>query len=278
MKVSVLILTYNEEQNLPACLAALTWCDDIWVLDSGSTDATARIAHEAGAKLLVRSFDDFASQRNFGLENCSFTNEWVLHLDADEVVTPEFSEALLGLSPQSGIAAYHVPSKLILFGSWLKFAGMYPVYQVRLGHRDRLRFVQVGHGQQENLPPSVIATFPEPYLHYNFSHGMRRWLEKHLRYAQDEAAVLIRQRTEKRSRPEGSGPVAGRRAAKAAAARLPLWLRPPARFFYVYLYRQGFRDGITGFTYAFMLAVYEGMIVLYVLEARNALQGRGMAR
>jgi len=155
---------------------------------------------------------------------------------------------------------------------------MYPVYQVRLGHRDRLRFVQVGHGQQENLPPSVIATFPEPYLHYNFSHGMRRWIEKHLRYAQDEAAVLIRQRTEKRSRRERSDPVAGRRAAKAAAARLPLWLRPPARFFYVYLYRQGFRDGLAGFTYAFMLAVYEGLIVLYVLEARNALRGRGMAR
>ena len=69
MKVSVLILTLNEAANLPACLAALLWCDDIIVLDSGSIDETVQIARDAGARVLTRPFDCFAAQRNFGLEH-----------------------------------------------------------------------------------------------------------------------------------------------------------------------------------------------------------------
>jgi hypothetical protein len=67
---------------------------------------------------------------------------------------------------------------------------MWPSYQARLGHRERMRFKQVGHGQREDLPPHRMAVFDVPYLHYNFSHGMKRWLEKHIRYAKDEAAHL----------------------------------------------------------------------------------------
>lgn len=194
MKVSTLILTFNEEGNLPACLAALSWCDDIVVLDSGSTDKTIEIARRHGARILERPFDTFAAQRNFGLDAGSFRHDWVLHLDADEVLTPAFREHIASLAPMPAIDAWRVPSKTILFGRWLKHAGMYPTYQVRLGHRERLRFKQVGHGQREDLSSDRVATFPEPYLHYNFSHGMRRWLEKHIRYAQDEAREIIARR------------------------------------------------------------------------------------
>ena len=268
MHVSILILTFNEEKNLPSCLASLSWCDDILVVDSGSTDKTIKIAKDHGARILTRPFDDFAQQRNFGLEAGQFKNEWVLHLDADEVVPPEFVAAIQQLKPSAHVDAYFIPSKLMLFDRWLKHAGMYPVYQVRLGHRDRLRFKQVGHGQREDLPPHRVGLFDEPYLHYSFSHGMFAWLGKHVRYARDEAALLLDYRGgTSRANPEGSGASGRRRSLKAAAAKLPVALRPLLRFLYVYVLKQGFRDGRAGFVYAFMLAVYEGMTALFVFEA-----------
>jgi glycosyltransferase involved in cell wall biosynthesis len=86
---SVLILTLDEERNLPACLASVTGCNDIVVLDSGSTDRTVAIARDAGARAFERAFTDFADQRNFALETVAFKNEWVFHLDADERLTPD---------------------------------------------------------------------------------------------------------------------------------------------------------------------------------------------
>lgn len=276
MQVSALLLTFNEERNLPRCLASLDWCDDILVMDSGSTDATVRIAEEAGARVIHRDWDNFAGQRNHGLDHGNLRHKYVLHLDADEVVPDAFREALLKLQPQDGIDAWRVPSKTILFGQWLRHAGMYPTYQVRLGHRDRLRFVQVGHGQREDLSPERVGLFDVPYLHYNFSHGMRAWFAKHLSYASDEAQLLIQQRREGLpAKPQTSGDNAtdARRRAKARAAKMPLFLRPLARFFYVYLWRQGFRDGSAGLAYATMLAVYEGMTAVLAFEKTRADKG-----
>jgi glycosyltransferase involved in cell wall biosynthesis len=90
MKVSVLILAYNEAANLPACLDALAWCDDIIVIESGSSKRTVEFALAQGAKVITRPFDSFAAQRNFGLEHGDLCHDWVLHLDADEVLTAEF--------------------------------------------------------------------------------------------------------------------------------------------------------------------------------------------
>ena len=90
--------------------------------------------------MLTRRFDNFAAQRNFGLEAGGFRHDWVLHLDADEVATDTFVAALRALVPPTGIDAYRVPSKTMFRGQWLRRSGMYPTYQVRLGHRDRLRF------------------------------------------------------------------------------------------------------------------------------------------
>lgn len=268
MKVSVLLLTYNEERNLASCLAALAWCDDIVVVDSGSTDQSLEIAVAHGARILVRSFDNFASQRNWGLDNGNFKHEWVLHVDADEITTPEFIVALDALIPIDGIDAYHVPSKMMLFGKWIKYSGMYPSYQARLGHRDRLRFIQIGHGQREDLPIERLAVFDEPYLHYSFSSGILAWLNKHVRYARDEAAFILEVRRGAARDVGGDNAMSRRRATKVKAARLPIALRPFLRFAYVYVLKQGFRDGRAGFAYAFMLSIYEGMTALFVLESR----------
>jgi glycosyltransferase involved in cell wall biosynthesis len=272
VKVSALILTFNEERNIATCLGSLTGIDDIVVVDSGSTDRTCSLAEDHGARILTRPFDNFANQRNFGLDEGGLRNEWVLHLDADEVTTPEFLAALESLSPEPGIEGYRVPSKTILNGRWLRYSGMYPTYQVRIGHRDRMRFRQVGHGQREDLAPEQIGTLLEPYLHYNFSHGITQWLRKHVGYADAEAEQLLHEcrqglrlgdlfavnRTERR------------RALKRLVNRLPVVLRPPLRFLHAYVLRRGFLEGRAGLQYAVMLSCYEAMIATQVLDKGSA--------
>ena len=129
MHVSVLVLTHNEELILPRCLNALLWCDDVVIVDSGSKDHTVDIARRCGARVFQRPFDNFASQRNYGLDNVVWKHEWILHLDADEIITEEFRKKLLEFQPAENINAYLVPSKLIFFGKWLRHAGMYPTYK-----------------------------------------------------------------------------------------------------------------------------------------------------
>ncbi len=88
MSISVLLLTLNEAANLPACLAAVAWSDDLVVLDSFSQDDTFAVAHRLGARVYQRAFDSFAGQRNHALDHIDFKHDWILHLDADEIVTP----------------------------------------------------------------------------------------------------------------------------------------------------------------------------------------------
>src|SRR5712691_7734946 len=96
--LSILILTFNEERNLPGCLDSVRWSDDILVVDSFSTDRTVDLAKGAGARILQNRFVNFAEQRNFGLQQGGLKHDWVLHLDADEVVTPELQRELIEIS------------------------------------------------------------------------------------------------------------------------------------------------------------------------------------
>lgn len=273
MNVSVLLLTFNEAINLPRCLDALDWCDDIAIVDSGSTDGTVDIARARNVRVLHNPFQDFAAQRNFGLAEAGFRHPWVLHLDADEVATPRFVECLLALQPPDEIDAYYIPSKLMMFDQSLVHAGLYPSYQVRLGRLERLKFKQVGHGQREDMPRSQVGTFDEPYLHYAFSQGLKAWLKRHLQYAEDEANVLVAARAASSIRLRdllSSDRVTRRRSVKLLTFLMPLCVRPLMRFFYVYIVRRGFLDGRAGFLYAFMLATYEAMIAILAYEKIGA--------
>jgi len=92
--ISVLILTKNEEQDLPRCLESVRWSDDVHVYDSYSTDGTLEIAEAAGARVTQREFDDWSSHQNWGLANIPFRDPWVLYVDADERVTPELAASI----------------------------------------------------------------------------------------------------------------------------------------------------------------------------------------
>ena len=276
--VSVLILTLNESDNLPRCMQAVGWSDDILVLDSFSTDDTVEVAKRHGARVMQREFDGFAGQRNFGLEHGQLVHDWVLHLDADEVVSDALRDEIVQVIETTDKQAFYLASKMTLHGKWLKYSGMYPAYQARFGRRDSLKFVQVGHGQRETLSPDQLGTLREPLIHYSFSKGMADWFERHNRYSTDEAAKT-------KNAEEGgtirwadlfslSDRVRRRRALKELSGYLPC--RPLLRFLYMYVLRLGFLDGREGFTYCRLLAIYESMIVLKQKELRRRRQGKSI--
>jgi glycosyltransferase involved in cell wall biosynthesis len=259
----------NEEENIARCIEALGWCGDVVVLDSGSADTTRARAGQLGARVFERPFDDFASQRNHALDHMEFKYDWILHLDADEVVTPELAEEIASTITDTRFDAYRIAPRLIFRGCWLRYSGMYPTYQVRLGRVTRLRFVQAGHGQRENLASECIGTLRQPYLHYGFSKGIADWIERHNRYSTDEARSAL----QRAGKTHGISPlftrdsVHRRRALKQLSYRLPL--RSLLRFAYMYLLRLGFLDGRAGWTYCRLMAMYEYWTVLKVRELRE---------
>jgi len=260
--ISVLVLTLNEEANIGDCLDSVAWADDVLVLDSGSEDRTVEIARSKGARVLHRDFDDFATQRNYGLEEGGLHHDWVLHLDADERVPPALRDALRNKARNGKKRAYRVPSKLMFQGRWLKHAGMYPTYQVRFGRREALTFTQVGHGQRGALPSDQVGTLDEPLLHYAFSKGIADWVRRHNRYSSDEAehARETQLRDVDWTALVGGDAQTRRRALKDLSYALPF--RPLLRFLYVYVGRLGLLDGRPGFDYAVLLAFYEYLIGL----------------
>lgn len=265
--ISVLILTYNEERNISACLDSVAWSDDVLVVDSFSTDSTMQLVARKGVRMIQNRFLNFAQQRNFGLENGKLKHDWVLHLDADELVTPALKDELERLANSAKYDAYRLASKMIFQGRWLKYAGMYPSYQVRFGRRDKLSFIQVGHGQREVLPPERIGTMRESLLHYSFGKGLQDWVDKHNRYSSAEAQYSL---SEEGEAIDWVGlfcindAMRRRRSFKRLSSRLPC--RPLLRFCYMYLLRRGFLDGLPGYHYCRLLAIYEYLIVLKVRE------------
>jgi glycosyltransferase involved in cell wall biosynthesis len=270
MPISVLILTFNEENNIGNCIDALKWCDDILVLDSYSKDKTQQISLEKGAKFYQRRFDDFATQRNYAIDNLKFKNEWILHLDADEIVTNEFKKELFSVINNKKFEAYRAPSKLMFLDKWLRFSGMYPTYQVRFGLKNSLRFKAVGHGQREDLIPEKVGTLKKAYLHYNFSKGFEEWYEKHNRYSTLEALYELQHSENLLDIIKQVFSIEAsnrRRGLKLLSMYLPA--KPFIRFIYMYFFRLGFLDGSAGFRYCLMIMSYEFMILLKKIEFKS---------
>ncbi len=278
LPLTVVILAKNEAQDILPCLESLQpISDDIHVVDSGSLDQTVSIATAFGAHCHHHPFTGFGDQRNWAIDHIVHRYDWVLHLDADERATPEFAKELGEiLSRPTEHAGYFVPSKLMLGNRWLRRCSGYPVYQVRLFHKSRMRFVNQGHGQRE-ATEGTLGYLKQPYLHFAFSKGAQHWFEKHAAYASAEA----------QSSREGEASafslfrmffsrdaVARRRVLKTLSFRLPF--RELFRFMHMFIVKRGFMDGYAGFTYARMVATYEAMIAVNV--AMHRLQAKAKDR
>lgn len=271
LSASVLILTKNEEQDLPACLRSVQWSDDVHVFDSLSTDRTVEVATAHGAHVTARPFDNYASQRNAALSSLDFKYPWVLILDADERVPPALRDEMLAWLTQAprDIAACRLRRRDFLGRTWLAHSQISPYY---------IRLVKPGQVRYEREVNEVLRVhgaihdFDQPFDHFPFSKGMRHWLDKHNVYSTMEARLALHSR-------RGRTPFSLRAAflnrdfnerrfhQKELFYRMPL--RPLVKFAYVYLWRRGFLDGAAGFTYAALQAIYEYMIVLKTRELED---------
>jgi hypothetical protein len=261
---SVLLLTFNEAGNIGRCLDSLHECDDVVVLDSFSSDGTVEIVQARPVKFFQRSFDTFAGQRNWAIDSIPFKHPWVLHLDADECMTPALHGELLATVSQDEKSAYLLANKLMFMGRWIRHASMFPYYQARLLKVGESRFVQAGHGQTLDHAVRGVGTLKEAYLHYNFSKGISDWLSRHNRYSSDEARRIASHRMPFSEAIAGACRGATRQDRQQARKRLadalpakPLW-----RFLYLYFIRRGFLDGGPGFHYCLLMAIYDYLIVL----------------
>lgn len=272
MSYSTLILTHNEAHNIGRCLESLAACDDVVVLDSGSTDATASIVAAHPARWFTRPFDDFAGQRNWAIDHVPFRHQWVLHLDADECLTPALHAEILETVRRDDCSACYVANKLMFMGGWIRRSSMYPFYQARLLRLGESRFEQIGHGQHLAFATRGTHRLAEPYIHHNFSKGVSDWLARHNRYSTDEARRIVS------ARPPGADSLwkacfgaAGderQQAFKALADRVPF--RPLIRFLYLYVWKRGFLDGAAGYHYCRLMAIYDYLVRLKVRELRDA--------
>ncbi len=271
LPVSVLILTKNEQQDLPDCLKTVRWSDDIHVLDSYSDDDTVAIAEASGAKVWYRKFDYFSAHQNWAVENIDFKHPWVFYIDADERVTPSLMEAVQAAVAAPGdCVAFRMQRRDFFLGQWLKHVQTSPFY-IRLFIAKKMHWGRMGH--PVSLPDGPVGDLTGYLDHFPFSKGLSHWILRHDKYSTEEAQQITENR---RNNVPFSFSQAflcrdfhqKRYHQKELFYRLPG--RPMIKFFLLYLLKRGFLDGGAGFTYAALQSIYEYMIVLKTTEIEQA--------
>lgn len=271
--VAAVVLTYNEERNLPDCLASLAgWVDELFVVDSGSTDRTLEIARDGMAVVVQHPFEHYGAQRNWAIDSLPITAPWTLHVDADERVTPELRDAVIAaLSGNAGdVAGYLVSRRTMFMGRWIRHGGHYPAWHLRL--------VRTGAGRCEDrlYDQHFYVSGPVQKLQGDLidtlTPDVATFTARHLRWAALEAA-------EHESPPDAAGRIRGRLDTSNAIerrrwlrdwyARLPLFVRPTLYFLYRYLVRLGFLDGRAGLVFHVLQGFWFRFLVdALILERR----------
>lgn len=269
-KFSVLILAFNEEHNLRDCLDSVGYSDDVVVFDSFSTDRTVEIAKQAGARVVQRKFDNYASQRNVALNEVEYKYPWILMIDADERVSSELRkeiDAILNSRYQNDIALYRVRRKDMFMDRWIRHSSGYPTWFGRLFKAGAVWVER--EINEEYHTNGKIGYLSEHLIHYPFNKGITFWLERHNRYSSMEAEALIKEVQNGLRLKDlfSTDPAIRRKFLKQLAFRMPC--RPLLVFCYLYFARMGFLDGMPGFTYCRLRAIYEYMIDLKVRELRH---------
>ncbi len=242
MTVSAVVLTLNEQKHLADCLASLRWADEIVVFDSFSTDATADIARQFGARLIQRRFENYAAQRNAALD--AVQADWIFFVDADERATPALANEILGLTgldrPVRSEAGWWVPRHNYIFGKLTLRAGWYPDYQLRLLRRGRARFDPDRHVHELALLDGGEGRLQNPLIHLNYE-TVPEFIAKQYKYTQYDAGMLHAQGI--RAKPQN------------------FVLQPLRQFHWRFVTHQGWRDGWHGLRLSLLMAYFQ--FVLY---------------
>jgi glycosyltransferase involved in cell wall biosynthesis len=272
--LSVVVLTYNEEANLPDCLASLAGLEaKVFIVDSGSTDRTLEIARQAGACVVQHPFEHYGAQRNWAQENLPLRTPWVLHLDADERLTPELVEEIrtvLGRAPAE-VNGFLLRKRTIFMGRWMKHGGHYPAYHLRL--------FRVGRGRCEDrlydqhfLVDGRVDQLRHDYIDV-LTSDLQTWTMRHARWAGLEAIEMQRaaRHDQVRASPIGHAIERKRWLRVGVYGRAPLFARAFGYWLYRYVLRRGFLDGTEGLIFHFLQGFwYRFLIDARIYESRRA--------
>lgn len=220
--LSAVIITLDAASQLPECLAALAFCDEIVVVDSGSSDGTVELARQRGARVINQDWLGYGPQKQFAVERAS--HDWVLCVDADERVTPELRASILAVPPEQTFHAYRFARCNRFMGRYLRHGEGYPDWSLRLFDRRHARWSDdVVH--EKVVADGEVGTLAGDLLH-DSAESLDSYLAKQNRYTTLAAADALA------------------RGKRAGAARL--LLSPLLRFFKFYFLRLGFLDGVPG--------------------------------
>ncbi len=266
--ISVIILTFNEEKHIERCIKSLLiFTDNIFIVDSGSTDNTVKIAESLGSKVSVNQWINYATQFNFGIENNPFKTKWLMRMDADEYVLPELSNEIIEklTSIQDGISGMYIKRRVMFFDKWIRHGSYYPIWLLRIW--------QNGHGIcEESWMDEHIKLFEGKTIQLQndlVDHNLNNltwWTQKHNLYAIREVIDLLNIKYNFRDfeavEPKLFGSQEQRkRYLKVKYANLPLFTRPFIYFIYRYIIRLGFIDGKQGLIWHFLQGFWYRFLV-----------------
>ena len=232
-KLSVTIVTLNEERNIRDALESVKWADEIIVVDSGSSDKTVDICKEYTDKVFYNAWPGMNAQKAFARNLTSW--EWLLNIDADERISPELAVEIQDVLKKGGNCdGYFVPRKVYYLGRWIDHSGWYPDYKIR--------FFRTEKGKWAGIDPhdAVVVDGKVGYLKGNLYHFTYESIEDHISTMNNLTSVAARE-YQKRNKKGGI---------------LSLVARPPMAFLKKYILKQGFRDGLPGFIIAISSAYY----------------------
>ena len=287
--VSVLVATRNEERNLSRCLAALDWVDEIVVVDSQSTDRTAEIAASHGARIVQFHYQGgWPKKRQWALDTFPLRNEWVLILDADEIVTPELRDEIVPALEKPNINGYYLRFQIYFLGKQLRH-GDTVLWKLMLFRRGKGRY-ECRVDQQDasmsdiEVHEHIVVDGPcsrlrHPVRHENLN-SLSRYIAKHNEYSNWEARVLYN--LKHGVQPKGSLQldaklVGGTQAQRRRWLKAKLFQMPGFSmliFAYRYVLRLGFLDGIPGLTYCALQAIQQFHTMAKVYEMQLARQSQ----
>jgi glycosyltransferase involved in cell wall biosynthesis len=280
MSLSAIILTRNEEANLPNCLASLqTLNAEIFIVDSGSNDRTVEIAKKAGCQVFDHPFENQAKQLKWALQNLPIKTPWIVRLDADERLTPELAEELQQTLPKTPkeVTGYQVKRRVFFMGKWMRHGGYYPTWLLRVWRTGIGTCEQRWMDEHIVLSQGKIANLNHDIIDEN-QKGLSFWVDKHNRYADREIKDLLTIALEPDDPLLKKGQLSQasqRRWVKTNLyARSPLFLRAFLYFLMRYTIGLGFLDGIEGLIFHFLQGFWYRFLVdakIYELRNRNIL-------